>query len=270
MWDDKTIVFDGFKWSPEDFLEFMSPPYLPIGEFNRRASEALIAMGGDKEFADRLNKIKKKRFGSGFQNIEITTPQNEKPNVTLSMMPAAGRESKSSSQRNKSRTNVPIKPKTLLYYTHGNNAILMKQRKRVDIVFRLWNDWGWIDDETEADDFDRLWEGLPRHCNITWKANSTILTILLQELIAKPYIREQTGQAARSMVEQQFGMTANSDRKNRLTNDDEQKIRLTLLILDINNPLPMRRGNDGDEEDDTSEAALFEIFAGQLRMTKAV
>lgn len=162
------------------------------------------------------------------------------------------------------------RPKTLKYYTHGNNSVLMKQHKRVDIMFRLWNDWGWIDDETEADDFDRLWEGVPRHCNITWKANSTILTILLQELIAKPYIREQTGQAARSMVEQQFGMTANSDRKNRLTNDDEQKICLTLLILDINNPLPMRRGNDGDEEEDTSEAALFEIFAGQLRMTKAV
>ena len=270
MWGDKTIVFDGFKWSPEDFLEFMSPPDLPIGEFNRRASEALIAMGGDKEFAGRLNKIKKKRFGSGFQNIEITTPQNEKPNMAPSMMPAAGRDSRSSGQRKKSRTDVSAKPKTLLYYQHGNNGILMKQRERVNIVFRLWNDWGWIDDETEAYDFDRFWVGVPRHCNIAWTANSTILTILLQELIAQPYIREQTGQAARSMVEQQFGMTANSDRKNRLTVDDEQKIHLTLLILDIKNPLPMRIGSDGDEKEDTSEAALREIFAGQLRMTKAV
>ena len=72
------------------------------------------------------------------------------------------------------------------------------------------------------------------------------------------------------MVEQQFGMTANSDRKKRLTGDDEVKIRLTLLVLDIKNPLPERRAGNDDEEDDTSEAALREIFAGQLRSTKAV
>ena len=162
-----------------------------------------------------------------------------------------------------------VKPKTLKYYTHGNNGRLAKQRRRVDTVFRLWNDWGWIDDSTSTDDFDAFFEGEPRHCNITWTANATILTILLQELLQQPYIVKQTGCSAKSLVEQQFGKTANSDRT-RLDEDAEDKIRLTLLVLDIRNPLPERRGSRGEEDVDISDAALREVFAGQLRVTKGI
>ena len=161
------------------------------------------------------------------------------------------------------------KPKTLKYYKHGNNGVLMKQRERVDIVFRLWNKWDWIDDQTTPDDFDAFFAGEPRHCNITWKANSTILTILLQKLINQPYIEKQTGCAAKSLVEQQFGKTANSSRK-RLDEDSEVKIRLTLLVLDTKNPLPERHGRTGNEEINIQEAALREIFAGQLCSTKSI
>lgn len=161
------------------------------------------------------------------------------------------------------------KPLTLKYYTHGNNGRLRKQRQRVDIVFRLWNEWGWIDDATSPDDFDALFEGTPRHCNITWTANATILTILLQELIKQPYIEKQTGCSAKSLVEQQFGKTPNSDRS-RLDEDAEEKIRLTLLVLDISNPLPERRSSRSEEDVDVSDAALKEVFAGQLRATKGV
>ena len=165
--------------------------------------------------------------------------------------------------------NVCAKPKTLKYFVHGNNGRLMKQRQRVDIVFRLWNKWGWIDDQTTPDDFDAFFEGEPRHCNINWKASSTILTILLQELLQQPYIQAQTGCAAKSLVEQQFGKTANSDRT-RLDEEAEAKIRLTLLVLDIKNPLPERRGSRSEVDIDISDAALREVFAGQLRVTKGV
>ena len=75
------------------------------------------------------------------------------------------------------------KPKTLKYYLHGNNGKLMEQRRRVLIIYRWFTEWKWIDDNTNPDDFDAFFEGEPRHCNITWTANSTILTILLQELL---------------------------------------------------------------------------------------
>ena len=161
------------------------------------------------------------------------------------------------------------KPKTLKYYLHGNNGKLMEQRKRVTIVYRKLNEWGWIDDNTTANDFDSFFEGEPRHCNITWIANTTILTILLQELLKQPYLTEQTGCSAKSLVEQQFGKTANSDRT-RLDEDAEEKIKLILLILDTRNPLPEPRERNSNEEYDVKDAALKEIFAGQLRSTKGI
>lgn len=167
----------------------------------------------------------------------------------------------------------PVKPQTLKYYNHGNNGILMKQRKRVDIVFLKFNEWGWIDNKTIPEDFDSFFEGEPRHCNITWKGNSTILTILLQELLKQPYITKQTGCSAKSMVEQQFHKTANSDRT-RLDADTQDKIKLALIILDISMPLPERYGrysNDYDEDDyDIQDSALMAIYEGELRSTKRI
>lgn len=161
------------------------------------------------------------------------------------------------------------KPKTLKYYTHGNNGKLMEQRKRVTIVFRKLNEWGWIDDNTSANDFDSFFEGEPRHCNITWIANTTILTILLQELLKQPYLTEQTGCSAKSLVEQQFGKTANSDRS-RLDEDAEEKIKLILFILDTRNPLPERYGRNTNDEYDIQDAALKAVFEGQLHSTKGI
>lgn len=161
------------------------------------------------------------------------------------------------------------KPKTLKYYTHGNNGKLMEQRRRVLIIYRWFTEWKWIDDNTSPDDFDAFFEGEPRHCNITWTANSTILTIFLQELLQQPYIQEQKGCSAKSLVEQQFGKTANSDRK-RLGEVDEQKIKMSLVYLDTQKPLPLKRGSNKDDEYDESYAAACEVYAGNLRSTKGI
>jgi hypothetical protein len=162
------------------------------------------------------------------------------------------------------------KPKTLKYYTHGNNGVLMKQRKRVHQVFNMWTRWGWIDEQTDPSDFDAFFEGEPRHCNITWKANSTILTILLQELLKKTYIERQTGCSAKSLVEQQFGKTANSDRT-RIDNLSEERIKLTLFVLNPqNHDLIFQSSDNLFEKQDIQDDALKEIFAGQLRSTKGI
>lgn len=194
-------------------------------------------------------------------------------NCTFTMpaaQPSSSRKPKVTKQKKKvGEKKLDDKPKTLIYYKHGNNGVLTKQRERVDIVFRLWNEWDWIDDQTTPDDFDAFFKGEPRHCNITWKANSTILTILLQELIKQPYIERPTGCAAKSLVEQQFGRTANSDRT-RLDGDAHEKIKLTLLILDTKNPLPERRRCSGSDQTDIKDAALREIFSGKLRSTKGI
>ena len=190
------------------------------------------------------------------------------------MMPAATPSSrqkpKTAKPKAKADRKASGKPMTLKYYTHGNNGILMKQRKRVHQVFNMWNRWGWLDKQTAIDDFDTFFEGEPRHCNITWMANGTILTILLQDLLEQPYIEKQTGCAARSLVEQQFGKTANSDRT-RLDNNSEEKISLTLLVLDPkNHDLIFQNSDDLSEIQDVQDAALKEIFAGKLHSTKGI
>ncbi len=162
------------------------------------------------------------------------------------------------------------KPMTLKYYKHGNNGVLMRQRKRVHQVFKMWIRWGWIDMQTSIEDFDALFEGEPRYCNITWKANGTILTIMLQELLEQSYFEEQTGCAAKSLVKQQFGKTANFDRT-RLKKDMEEKKDLTLFVLDPkNHDLIFKSSDDLSEVEDIQDSALIEIFAGNLRSTKGI
>lgn len=176
---------------------------------------------------------------------------------------------KKSAPKKKSEKKVSDKPHTLKYYTHGNKGVLRKQRERVDIVFRKLNEWGWIDDKTAPDDFDNFFEGERRFCNITWTGNSTILTFLLQGLLQQPYIERQTNCSASSLVEKQFGKTANFDRS-RLDQDAESKIRLIIFILDINNPLPERRNRETDGDYDTSDAKFMDIYSGNLRSTKGI
>ncbi len=268
MWEDRIIVFDGYEWPAEALLQSLRNSELGREEFWRRTAHAAVAMRDDEDFIRALDDVKRRRYKTGFPSLEATTPQNEPPKMPSRMMPPGGRDSQAAGRRKKSGAGAVARPKTLAYYRHGNNGVLRAQRRRVDIVFRLWNTWGWIDDKTEPGDFDRFWVGSPRHCNIDWTANSTILTILLQELQGQPYINKQTGLSAKSMVEQQFGKTPNSDRT-RYTQADWERIRCTLLVLDIRNPLPLRQ--DGDDDDyDVQEAALREVLAGQLRTTKGI
>ncbi len=178
-------------------------------------------------------------------------------------------ETRKPETRKKPKKKPCDKPLTLKYYIHGNNGKLMEQRRRVNIVFKKFRAWKWIDEDTSADDFDDFFEGNPRHCNITWTGSTTILTILLQELLKKSYIEQQTGCSAKSLVEQQFGKTANSDRS-RLDEVAETRIQLTLLVLDIKNPLPECGKRSNKDEYDIEDAVLQEIYSGQLRSTKGI
>ena len=74
--------------------------------------------------------------------------------------PSSSRKPKAAKQKNTGERKLGGKPMTLKYYKHGNNGVLKQQRQRVDIVFRLWERWGWIGD-TKVEDFDRFFEPLP-------------------------------------------------------------------------------------------------------------
>lgn len=159
-------------------------------------------------------------------------------------------------------------PKTLKYYQHGNKGLLRKQRKRVDMLYQLWVRLGWIDRNTDPDDFDAFFEGEPRHCNIAWTGNGTTLFFMLQELLLSDFIEKQTNCSASSMAREQFGKTPSADRA-RLKIEDVRNINLSLLILDISIPLAEPKGR-GDEEEDTAEAGLLELLGNGMKITKCI
>lgn len=173
-----------------------------------------------------------------------------------------------SGKRRKKAVTANEKPLTIRYYRHGNKEIMARQRQRVDILYRKWTEWKWIDADTDPDDFDRLFEGQPRHCNIKWTGTSATLTILMQQLLEQDFIEKQTNCSAKHLVEKQFGKTPNSDRR-RISQDIQEKISISILILDTSSPLPQRNARDGNEED-VSDAALYEVCQRQLRSTKCL
>ena len=157
---------------------------------------------------------------------------------------------------------------TIKYYKHGNNGLLKEQRGRVDILYRKWTEWKWIDKDTRPEDFDRLFEGTPCHFNIAWTGTNTTLTILLQELLKQNFVERQARCTAKNLVTTQFGRTANSS-KSRLDEETKRRIYLSIIILDTSNPLPQRDvGNT--EVEDVRDAALYEIYEGKLRATKGI
>ena len=81
MTSEKRIPIDGFCWRPEDLLERMRSPELPLVEFWRCMSYALYVMREDKEYMSALNEVKKQRTSFDFPQQEATTPQNELPDA---------------------------------------------------------------------------------------------------------------------------------------------------------------------------------------------
>lgn len=160
-------------------------------------------------------------------------------------------------------------PKTLRYYDSTSSKWEVRnKRKRVNTVFRWFKEWGWLDNETNPDDFEHFFEGKPRHCNLTWKGNGTILTILLRELINQPYIIKQKGCKASSLVEQQFNKSP-SFNISRLTQEDEKHIILVLYVLNPQNPLnDGQRWNDDVDDDFIRYATANAIHNGELRSGK--
>ena len=202
-------------------------------------------------------------------NIEKMFDIHDNQNVNVyNNVPKNKANNKTSKSKEKLVKKPDGKPMTLKYYKHGDNGILMKQRERVTMIFRMFNAWKWID-ETNSDDFDAFFEGKPKHCNIIWKSNSTILTILLQELLKQSYIERQTGCSAKSLVTEQFGKTPNSDMK-RLDDDNIRKIKLVLIILDINNPLAEEYEGQTKMDVDQQFADLCVIYEDKLRSTKRI
>ena len=255
--------FEGLEWSelknPKDMEKIsMKLNYLRVSRFEIYDVFSVLLVLGE------LDKYLQ----------AATTPQNELSVAPLGMMQPESYTNTLPQKKKSFDKKISSAPKTLQYFVSGQKGMLREQQRRVEIIFKKFNEWGWIGSKTTSYDFNSLFTGEDRHCNIVWKKNSTVLSVLLRRMLnyknrhEENLIVAQTGQSATSMVNEQFNLTPNFD-QNRLTEDDKFKIMLTLFVLDVQNPLPLRYGGS-DNDYDVSDAAFQEVLAGQLRITKGI
>lgn len=69
-------------------------------------------------------------------------------------------------------------------------------------------EWEWIEEPRYAEDFERLFDGENRNCNIRWIGKPlAILTELTKRILEQSYMDKQKGVSASSIVKKQFGKT---------------------------------------------------------------
>lgn len=142
------------------------------------------------------------------------------------------------------------------------------RRKRILIVMQLMQAWGWIEEPQYAEDFEHLFDGEPRSCNIRWTGQSlAILTELMSRLLKQPYMGRVTGLSATSIVKGQFGKGRSSNTE-RLDAEAQERISIIVRILDYNKPLPWRSCDGGCDGEDISALALNAVLAGELHATR--
>ena len=107
-------------------------------------------------------------------------------------------------------------------------------------------------------------------CKCAKRSISLLLIMITKRdiFLEQDFIERQTNCSAKHLVAKQFGKTPNSDRR-RISKDIEEKISISILILDTSCPLPQPHARD-DNEEDVSDAALYEVCQRQLRSTKCL
>lgn len=140
--------------------------------------------------------------------------------------------------------------------------------RRILFVMKLMQAWGWIEEPQYAEDFEHLFDGEPRSCNIRWTGQPlAILTELMSRLLKQPYMGRVTGLSATSIVKGQFGKGRSSNTE-RLDAEAQERISIIVRILDYNKPLPWRSRDGGGDGEDISALALNAVLAGELHATR--
>lgn len=126
----------------------------------------------------------------------------------------------------------------------------------------------WIEEPRYAEDFEHLFDGENRNCNIRWIGKPlAILTELTKRLLEQSYMDKQKGVSASSIVQKQFGKNRSSN-TGRLDKRAEEQIDTILQILDYNKELPLLR-KENDEDIDIRDVALQDVYKKEMRIKKS-
>lgn len=177
---------------------------------------------------------------------------------------AALHPKKTETSKNKAKNKECISY-TLPYNCRNKNTRV----QRINIVMKLMQSWGWIEEPEYADDFYQLFEGEPRNCNIKWIGKPlAILTELMKQLLNQTYMDKVTGLSVSSIVKNQFGKSR-SGNSERLDIKIKEQIDMIVRILDYNKPLQPIPDYEC-EEADLKKSAMQAVFKKDLHITKDI
>ena len=143
------------------------------------------------------------------------------------------------------------------------------RENRIDIVRRKWEDWGWIEKNTDVNDFSDFFNGKPRDCNLKWTGKPAILCSLLTQLLElNDCFGKVTRCTPRSIIKNQFKTTYDAHAE-RIDNEEKIKIDISVLILNYHQPLnlpqlPNKQGYN------ITDSVLEEVYNGNMHITKDI
>lgn len=140
---------------------------------------------------------------------------------------------------------------------------------RLQRAMILMQNWGWIVEPRDADDFYDFFNGEHRACNLKWVGKpQTILTMLIQKLQEQTFFGKQTGASESAIIKNQFGLKSVNYNFERISAEDKNRIDLIIVVL---NPevqfkdLPKRGRGDGF---DYSDSVMNAIYKQELHIIK--
>lgn len=132
---------------------------------------------------------------------------------------------------------------------------------RLQRAMIMMQNWGWIVEPKDADDFYDFFNGEHRACNLKWIGKpQTILTLLIQSLNEQPFFEKQTGASESAIIKNQFGLKTVNYNFERVSPEDKNRIALIIVVLNPNvafKTLPQKGRGDGFNYSDSVMNAVY-------------
>lgn len=140
---------------------------------------------------------------------------------------------------------------------------------RLQRAMILMQNWGWIAEPKEADDFYDFFNGEHRACNLKWIGESTtVIAYLLKKLYEQAFFEKLNGASVSAILKNQFGLKSVNYNYERVSAEDKNRLALIIVVLDPEvalKPLPKRGGGDGF---DYSDVVMNEVYKKELHIIK--
>ncbi|MCF2658169.1 hypothetical protein JQM83_03050 [Parabacteroides distasonis] len=223
---------------------------------HEQALRLLHEIASKQAKTDKENSVKPNTEAEPDQRIttEEATPQPEQSQTRKTQTKSSKQSKKEGKQANK----------PLVYYTLKYINQNPTRYTRIDFVHRKLEEWRWMVETTSIESYEQLFSGTHADCQLKWAGDAPTLYKLMQELLKQPFIERYKGCSARSIVLSQFSDKFNQHTE-RVSNDDLQKIKYIIYLLNPKSNIPMT-GRRGNETLDISDEALAEamLYSGEL------